>query len=56
MDSTGLTVLTRWTFDAQRDGFEFAVIPGGCDARRAGTSLDTSIARARPSSSAIQSA
>ena len=24
MDSTGLTLLTRWTLDAQRDGYEFA--------------------------------
>jgi anti-sigma B factor antagonist len=28
MDSTGLTLLTRWTLEASRDGFEFAVIPG----------------------------
>ena len=28
MDSTGLTLLTRWTLDARSDGFEFAVIPG----------------------------
>ena len=28
MDSTGLTLLTRWTLGAQLDGYEFAVIPG----------------------------
>jgi anti-sigma B factor antagonist len=29
MDSTGLTLLTRWTLESRRDGFEFAVVPGG---------------------------
>jgi anti-sigma B factor antagonist len=28
MDSSGLTLLTRWTLGAQRDGYEFAVIRG----------------------------
>jgi anti-sigma B factor antagonist len=29
MDSTGLTLLTRWTLESRRDGFEFGVVPGG---------------------------
>ena len=28
MDSSGLTLLTRWTLGAHRGGYEFAVIPG----------------------------
>jgi anti-anti-sigma factor len=28
MDSTGLTLLTRWSLDADRDGFAFALIAG----------------------------
>jgi anti-sigma B factor antagonist len=34
MDSTGLTLLTRWTLGAERDGYEFAVIPGTERVRR----------------------
>jgi anti-sigma B factor antagonist len=34
MDSTGLTLLTRWTLESRRDGFEFAVVPGGDRIRR----------------------
>ena len=34
MDSTGLTLLTRWTLGAQRDGYEFAVVPGDERVRR----------------------
>jgi anti-anti-sigma factor len=34
MDSTGLTLLTRWTLGAQRDGYEFAVVPGDEQIRR----------------------
>jgi anti-sigma B factor antagonist len=34
MDSTGLTLLTRWTLEAQRDGYEFAVVPGDERVRR----------------------
>ena len=28
MDSTGLTLLTRWTLEAERDGYAFALIAG----------------------------
>ena len=28
MDSTGITLLTRWSLDAERDGFDFALIAG----------------------------
>ena len=28
MDSTGLTLLTRWSLAAERDGFSLALIPG----------------------------
>jgi anti-sigma B factor antagonist len=28
MDSTGLTLLTRWSLAAERDGFSFALVPG----------------------------
>lgn len=28
MDSTGLSLLMRWALEAQREGFEFALIPG----------------------------
>jgi anti-sigma B factor antagonist len=31
MDSTGLTLMTRWNNESQRDGFEFALVAG--DAR-----------------------
>jgi anti-sigma B factor antagonist len=34
MDSTGLTLLTRWTLAARNDGYEFAVIPGDEKIRR----------------------
>jgi anti-anti-sigma factor len=34
MDSTGLTLLTRWTLGAERDGYDFAVIPGSERVRR----------------------
>jgi anti-anti-sigma factor len=34
MDSTGLTLLTRWTLDSQRDGFDFAIIAGDDRIRR----------------------
>lgn len=34
MDSTGLTLLTRWTLGAQPDGYEFMVIPGRARVRR----------------------
>ena len=34
MDSTGLTLLTRWTLDARNDGYQFAVIPGHEKIRR----------------------
>ncbi len=34
MDSTGLTLLTRWTLGADRDGYEFAVIQGDDRIRR----------------------
>ena len=34
MDSTGLTLLTRWALEARRDGYEFAVVPGGEQIRR----------------------
>jgi anti-anti-sigma factor len=34
MDSTGLTLLTRWTLGAQADGYEFAVVPGSERVRR----------------------
>jgi anti-sigma B factor antagonist len=34
MDSTGLTMLTRWTLGARNDGYEFAVIPGDARIRR----------------------
>ena len=28
MDSTGLTLLTRWSLAAERDGFALALVPG----------------------------
>ena len=28
MDSTGLTLLTRWSLAAERDGFSLALVPG----------------------------
>ena len=28
MDSTGLTLLTRWSLGAERDGYAFALIAG----------------------------
>jgi anti-sigma B factor antagonist len=28
MDSTGITLLTRWSLDASRDGFTFSLVPG----------------------------
>jgi anti-sigma B factor antagonist len=28
MDSTGLTLLTRWSLGAERDGFALALVPG----------------------------
>src|SRR5215204_7203927 len=28
MDSTGLTLLTRWNLEARRDGFDFALVAG----------------------------
>ena len=28
MDSTGLTLLTRWALGAERDGFAFALVAG----------------------------
>jgi anti-sigma B factor antagonist len=34
MDSTGLTLLTRWTLGAQEDGYEFALIAGDERIRR----------------------
>ncbi len=34
MDSTGLTLLTRWTLEARREGYEFAVVPGSEQIRR----------------------
>jgi anti-sigma B factor antagonist len=34
MDSTGLTLLTRWSLEAHLDGYEFAVIPGEHKIRR----------------------
>lgn len=29
MDSTGLTLLARWSVGADRDGYTFAIVPGG---------------------------
>jgi anti-sigma B factor antagonist len=29
MDSTGLTLLTRWSLGAERDGYDLALVPGG---------------------------
>jgi anti-sigma B factor antagonist len=29
MDSTGLTLLARWAVGAERDGYTFAMVPGG---------------------------
>jgi anti-anti-sigma factor len=34
IDSTGLTLLARWSLGAERDGYEFAVIPGSNRIRR----------------------
>jgi anti-sigma B factor antagonist len=34
MDSTGLTLLTRWSLGAERDGYDFAVVPGSDRVRR----------------------
>jgi anti-anti-sigma factor len=34
MDSTGLTLLLRWTLESRQDGFEFGVIPGAGRIRR----------------------
>ncbi len=34
IDSTGLTLLMRWTLDARNDGYEFAVVPGDHRIRR----------------------
>lgn len=34
MDSTGLTLLIRWTLEARNDGIEFAVVPGDSRIRR----------------------
>jgi len=28
MDSTGLTLVTRWNNESRRDGFNFALVPG----------------------------
>jgi anti-anti-sigma factor len=28
MDSTGLTLLARWSVGADQDGYSFAVVPG----------------------------
>ena len=28
MDSTGLTLLTRWSLGAEQDGYAFALVPG----------------------------
>jgi anti-sigma B factor antagonist len=28
MDSTGLTLLTRWSLGAERDGYDLALVPG----------------------------
>ncbi len=28
MDSTGLSLLTRWNLEARRDGFNFALVAG----------------------------
>jgi len=34
MDSTGLTLVSRWNLEARRDGFEFALIQGDERVRR----------------------
>ena len=34
MDSTGLTLLTRWTLSAQRDGYDSPSCPGTSRSRR----------------------
>ena len=34
MDSTGLTLITRYNNEARRDGFEFALVPGNSRIQR----------------------
>jgi anti-anti-sigma factor len=34
IDSTGLTLLARWSLGAERDGYDFAVIPGSARIRQ----------------------
>ena len=34
MDSTGLTLLTRWSLGAELDGYELALIPGSARIQR----------------------
>jgi anti-sigma B factor antagonist len=34
MDSTGISLVTRWNLEARRDGFEFALIQGDERVRR----------------------
>jgi len=34
MDSTGLTLLARWSTGADRDGYAFAVVPGSARIQR----------------------
>jgi anti-sigma B factor antagonist len=34
MDSTGLTLVSRWNLEARRDGFEFALVQGDDRVRR----------------------
>src|SRR3954470_20626291 len=34
MDSTGLTLVTRWNNESRRDGFEFALVPGDARVQR----------------------